>query len=405
MVGWRVALWAVIVVAALTFLYLVRSILIPFVLALLLSVLLDPAVRKIRLRTGVSRRSAVSVVMLTFVLVVVGAGAWIGPQMWNQVGNLEVNLRTQANKLTQESENSNFFVSWNPRFQTQAPGPLDGLDAFLKQHRDLLAKFNLPGSVDQAVSQYVDPNKETIEKSVSTYFGTFLGFLAGFGSKLLLLFFTPIFTWMILSDLDRFKQRTTLMIPPSIRKDLLGLMQDIGEVFGNYLRGITTVLIYYFLLATVVLMLLHAPYAILLAMLFAVIYLIPMLGPVINILILILVTAVSGNNGTMGIQMSSPIVFGITIAIIYGVIMFFFDQLVYARIVGKSVGLHPVVSFFVIFSGAALFGAIGMILAFPVAGSIKVILDRMLRFTSKDADDDGLRLPALPLRHQSVVKG
>ncbi len=405
MVGWRVALWAVIVVAALTFLYLVRSVLLPFILALLLSVLLDPAVRKIRLKTGVSRRSAVSVVMLSFVFVVVGAGAWIGPNMANEVTRLGGNLKTQVNKITQETEDSNFFVSWNPKYQTQQPGPLDGLDAFMKQHRELLAKFNLPGSVDQFMVQYVDPNKDTIEKSVSTYFGSFLGFLAGFGSKLLLLLFTPIFTWMILSDLDRFKQRTTLMIPPSIRKDVEGLIRDIGEVFGLYLRGITTVLIYYFLLATVVLMLLNAPYAILLALLFAVIYLIPMLGPLINILILILVTAVSDTRGTMGIQMSSPIVFGVAIAIIYGVIMFLFDQLVYARIVGKSVGLHPVVSFFVIFSGAALFGAIGMILAFPVAGSIKVILDRMLRFTSKDAADDGLRLPAIPLRHQTVVKG
>ena len=73
MVGWRVALWAVIVVAALTFLFLVRGILLPFILAFLLSVLLDPAVRKIRLKTGLSRRFAVSVVMFSFVIVVVGA--------------------------------------------------------------------------------------------------------------------------------------------------------------------------------------------------------------------------------------------------------------------------------------------------------------------------------------------
>jgi hypothetical protein len=47
-----------------------------------------------------------------------------------------------------------------------------------------------------------------------------------------------------------------------------------------------------------------------------------------------------------------------------------------------AVGLHPVASFFCIFAGAALFEAIGMLLAFPLAGSIKVILDRLLRVTS-----------------------
>jgi len=393
-------------VAALTFLYLVRSILLPFVLALLLSILLDPAVRKLRLR-GMSRGGAVAAVMLTFLLVGVGALAIIGPQMWRQVGSLANRISEQAAVLTAESEHSNFFVSWNPRYRVETQSPTDGLDIWLKGHSKMLQPLGLPGSVDQFVSQYVDPHKDEIAKAAETYFGTFLGFMTGFGSKLLLILFTPIFTWFILSDLDRFKRGTTAMIPPSIRKDVLGLLDDIGEVFGRYLRGIATVLIYYSILATIVLTLLGAPYAILLALLFAVIYLIPMLGPVINVAILVLVTVVSGRSSTFfpAIQMSSPLIFGLTIAAIYFAIMTLFDQLVYARIVGKSVGLHPVVSFFVIFSGATLFGAIGMILAFPVAGSIKVILDRMLRFTSKDLAEDGLHLPATPMRHKSPVQG
>jgi predicted PurR-regulated permease PerM len=392
-------------VTAFTFLYLVRSVLLPFILAILLSVLLDPAVRKMRLR-GLSRRSAVGIVMLTFVLAVVGLGAFIGPEMGRQVSSLTVSLNNEAATLTEATEHSNFYVAWNPKYQAKSESPTAGLDAFLKQHRSLMEKFDLPASVDELVSRYVEPHKDELRSAAETYFSTFLGFVAGFGSKLLLLLFTPLFTFFILSDLDRFKNRTEMMIPPSIRKDVLELMRDIGEVFGRYLRGIAIVLIYYSVLAAIVLWLLGAPYAILLALLFAIIYLIPMLGPVINLAILVLVTVLSGATSTrFGVHMSSPIVFGLVIAAIYGLIMLGFDQLVYTRVVGQSVGLNAVVSFFVIFSGATLFGAIGMILAFPVAGSVKVILDRMLRFTSKDGSDDGLKLPAVPLRHQSVVKG
>jgi predicted PurR-regulated permease PerM len=393
-------------VAALTFLYLVRSILLPFVLALLLSVLLDPAVRKLRL-FGMSRSGAVATVMLTFVLIAAGAIAAIGPQIVRQVGSLATSMSQQVSAFTAESEHSNFFVAWNPKYQIQTPGPTEGVDIWLKGHSKLLQSLDLPASVDQFVNQDVQPHKEEIAAAAKNYFGSFLGFLTGFGSKLVLILFTPVFTWFILSDLDKFKQGTTRMIPPSIRKDVLGLFQDIGEVFGRYLRGIATVLIYYSVLAAIVLSLLGAPYAILLALLFAIIYLIPMLGPIINIAILVFVTVISGKSSTFFpvVHMSSPLSFAITIAVVYFIIMTMFDQLVYARIVGQSVGLHPVVSFFVIFSGATLFGAIGMILAFPVAGSIKVILDRMLRFTSKDATEDGLRLPTIPLRHQSTVKG
>jgi predicted PurR-regulated permease PerM len=72
---------------------------------------------------------------------------------------------------------------------------------------------------------------------------------------------------------------------------------------------------------------------------------------------------------------------------------------VYTRIVGNSVGLHPLVSFFVVFSGAALFGPAGMIMAFPVAGSVKIILDRLLMITSNSQE---LSLPSVPLRHRQV---
>ena len=51
-----------------------------------------------------------------------------------------------------------------------------------------------------------------------------------------------------------------------------------------------------------------------------------------------------------------------------------FDQIVYPRVVGGSVGLHPVLSLFAITAGATLFGVPGILLAVPVAASIQVVL-------------------------------
>ena len=56
---------------------------------------------------------------------------------------------------------------------------------------------------------------------------------------------------------------------------------------------------------------------------------------------------------------------------------------------------------FVIFSGGALFGLVGMIIAFPLAGSVKVILDRLIRITS--ANQEVLSLPSIPIRHRSTT--
>jgi predicted PurR-regulated permease PerM len=53
---------------------------------------------------------------------------------------------------------------------------------------------------------------------------------------------------------------------------------------------------------------------------------------------------------------------------------FVFDQIVYPRVVGGSVGLHPVLSLFALAAGATMFGVPGILLATPVAAAIKLIL-------------------------------
>ena len=384
--------------AALGFLYLVRGILLPFVLALLLSVLLDPVVRKLRLK-GLSRPLAVWTVMGSFVIVTVVAIVLLAPTVARQIGTLRDKVDQIATQLTTDTGENNFFVRWNPVIATRPPSAANEIDTFFEQNQSLLQRLNLPTTRQAAMTQYVEPHKQDIARAVETFFGGLLSFLSSFGSKALLLLFTPIFTLLILLDLERFRQRSAMLIPPSIRSDTIGLLRDIGEVFGRYLRGVATVLFWYVIVAGLALTLMGAPYSILLAILFALIYLIPYIGPVVNAILLIVITTLSGKTG---FGMATPFAYAVTITLIYYVLMTLFDQLVYTRVVGRSVGLHPVVSFFVVFSGAALFGPIGMILAFPVAGSVKVILDRLFRITSKD--QDGVDLPAVPLRHRAMVQ-
>jgi predicted PurR-regulated permease PerM len=123
------------------------------------------------------------------------------------------------------------------------------------------------------------------------------------------------------------------------------------------------------------------------------------LNGLICFLTITIVTGLNGKPGNMFFHFDSAWTFGITAAIIYLVCHFIYDSMVYPRLVGGSVGLHPVVSMFVIFSGGALFGLVGMIIAFPLAGAVKVILERLLRVTSVQADT--LSLPPVPLRHRA----
>ncbi|HMS53927.1 MAG TPA: AI-2E family transporter [Fimbriimonadaceae bacterium] len=387
MIGWRISLWAVIVLIAIWFLWMVRGILAPFILALLVSAILQPTIKKLRLR-GYSRGWAIALVFAAFLGVISVAGILLVPLASNQVNTLRIKLDEVTASLSAPPSANGVNHEANTK-----------IDDFLKEAAPTLERFGLPTTRKEIVEQYVEPYQKDLTSAGKTFFSGFLGFLTGFASKFLLLLFTPVFVLLILLDADRMKRRFAGMIPPSIRAETLELLGDVGEVFFNYLRGVSVVVMYYIGIASVILTLLGAPYSILLALLFSLLYLIPYVGQVANAIILFGITVAMGKTGGLLFGMATPMSYALTITAIFFVCMTIFDQLFYARLVGQSVGLHPLVSFFVVFSGGALFGATGMLLAFPVAGSLKVILDRLINFTSKTQDD--LKLPVIPLRHRA----
>jgi len=396
MFGWRVLLWAALVGAALTFLYAVRGILPPFIGAILLASILDPATRRLQ-KKGYPRRRAVMTVWSAFMGLLIALGVWLTPVVSAQVITFKDKIDLLSSQLSEQNAQANYFLKWNPRVQASDGGTAGQLDEFFDQNQALLQRLGLPTTRNQAIKEYVEPHRNEITKGIQTLFGGVLGLVSALGSQALLMLFTPFFALVMMSEIDRFKIKMAGLIPPSIRKDTLTLLQDVGNVIAQYIRGVSIVLVYYAIAAAIVLSLMGAPYALLLAVLFTFIYLIPYLGAILNFALLVLLIGTSGRLGVGPIEFASSWTYGIVAACGYSVIFFIFDQVVYLRLVGRSVGLHPLVSFFVVFSGATLFGTLGMILAFPVAGSLKIVLDRLFAITSKSQD---ISLPSVPMRHR-----
>ena len=181
-------------------------------------------------------------------------------------------------------------------------------------------------------------------------------------------------------------------------------MHILGEIYGvftNYLRGVATAIFGYMITMSIVLTIAGVPYAIVLGTLAGVIYLIPYLGGAISMLLIFTVTGLGTRTGAWYVATPSSWIFAFVVLIPFFVSHIVYDSAVFPRLVGKSVGLNPVLSMFVIFSGGALFGLAGMLVAFPLAGAVKVVLDRLLEATMKTQDT--LNLPAIPIRHRGVI--
>ena len=386
-------------IAILGFLWLVRGILLPFIISFIISILLEPTVRKLRLR-GWPRPLAVWSIFGIFVFGVAAVGVWFVPAMTGQISGLRSKVEDVTSTMTKVDDNANFFVRWNPVVQAREAAP-DAIDRFLEQNQGFLDKYNIPTTKNGIISQYVEPQRNQIGKSVQTFLRGFFGLATGLFIQGFMLLFVLIIAPMMLLNMDRIKQRGVLWIPPSIRASAVSMINDIGGVFTGYLRGVTFAVAGYVTVMSVVLTLFGAPYAILLGVLFGAIYLIPYLCVIIGAGSVFLVTGLSGVTGGHFFQASSAWGFASFLMVVYMVCHYTYDTIVFPRVVGSAVGLDPIISIFVSFAGGALFGIVGMIIAYPLAGAVKIVLDRLIRVTSSTGDE--VQLPAIPLRHRGTT--
>lgn len=397
--SWKLALWIGIVLVAIGFLYLVRGILLPFVLGYIIAVMLEPMVRKLRAR-GLGRRPSVYLISLSFFAVFGLIIVQVSPAIGRQLSDLQGSINNIAEFFAEEQPEDNFFKRWNPVVGAQPQGALGYVDNLLENNAATLERLGIPSSRRALVDQYVAPQRENIARAITGFFSGFLEIVANAASRILLLLFTPLFAIFFLLDMDRIKLSTNSFIPANIRRSVLEIFGEVGTVFTNYLRGVTITVLCYTAACAVVLVLLQVPYGFLLALLAGALYLVPYVGAWLSAIGVMLVVGLSGETGNWMFNTGSSWTFGLIATIIVIIINQLFDQFLYPRLVGASVGLSPLISMFVIFCGAALFGLFGMIIAFPLAGAVKVILDRLLRLTANPSPEL-VSLPAVPLRHRS----
>lgn len=400
MPGWRILLWVVLVLTIIFFLYLVRGIILPFVLGGIISALLEPVVRKLR-RKGWPRGVAIWSIVLLFVGVFSGVLVWMVPVVSQQV----LGFRTRVDELTasliQPDESANFFVRWDPMVQMKRPDAVDPIDRLLAQNQSLLEKVNLPTTKRALIIQYVEPQRPRLGRQIQDFLSGFFGVASGLVSQVMILSFVPMLVLMMLFNMENIRRTSVTWIPPTIRAHTLSVLGDITDVFMNYLRGVAIAVFGYMTFMSILMSLLGAPYAILLGVLFGAIYLIPYLNGLISGSILLTMTMLSGKTGNAFFHADSPLAFSAVLVGIFMTCHIIFDMFIYPRYVGKTVGLNPIVSMFVIFSCGALFGLVGMIIAFPLAGAVKVILDRLIRVTS--TTQESLALPSVPIRHRIMA--
>jgi putative permease len=298
--------------------------------------LFDPLHRRMQAR-GLPRAAAVGLTFLLFLALFFGVIALVVPRAIAQITELLRNW---------DQYGENLRIS---------------ADTWAAGNADLLARLNVPPTAAEAWYQYQD----TITGYLQVLLQRLIAALQASAGMLAWLLLLPIVTLYLMMDLDSVRARAYHVIPVEHRQAALDLTAKVGGVFTAYLRGLTMICVAFALCVYLILEIgFGVRYAVILALLAGIAYAVPYIGQ----LTLLIVTAT-----VAWASQHSPLqVLGMVGSI--ALVNQCFDSLITPRVVGKQVGLHPVTGLFALMVGANLFGFAGMVLAVPVAASLKVVL-------------------------------
>jgi predicted PurR-regulated permease PerM len=313
-------------------LWLARSALPVFGIAIALAFLLDPPVTALQ-RRRVPRLAGILIVYVVVIVVVVGLGWLLLPPLFEQLQRFLEELPTLASQL----------MAWEQAIV------------------DWLANLPLPDPIREALDTIIASGQQTVIGLLEAIVGPLLSFVARTAGFIVGLVVVPVWLLYVLKDRERLPDGVLRMLPVGWRTDTAHAMGLTTGLIGRWIRGqilLGAVIFTATLIGLLVLALIgfseFADFAVLLALVAGILEFVPIIGPIIAAVPAVLIGA-----------SISPAAALAAIAL-YTVVQQLENHLLVPKVMGDAVDLHPAVVILSLIMGASLFGLWGAILAAPV---------------------------------------
>src|SRR4051794_27242779 len=244
--------------------YMVRSTLFVFVLAVLFAYLLSPLVNLLdRFLPTRTRTPALALAYVIFIGVVVFVGIQVGTTVANQAKQFEKDLPAKIGQ----------FEKPNPK---------------------------LPEAINNLKAQVVDRIREQLsngsQELMSTVAQAGLKFIT-VASDLIFVVIIPILAFFFLKEARTIRQHILDLLDDGPRRALVDdVMADVHLLLAHYMRALVVLSVAAFTTYSIFFSIMGVPYGVLLALVAGFLEFIPMIGPLTSSLLIILVSAVSGSH-------------------------------------------------------------------------------------------------------------
>lgn len=328
-VGTQAKYWGIATAVFLVVLWFLGDQILPFVLGGAIAYFLDPVADRLE-RMGASRAVAVAIITLVALVTFAIMALLVIPTLVQQAVNL-------------------FNV---------APQVFKNLQTFLTER--------FPDIVDNesVLRQSLQSVGETIQSKGGQLLESVLTSAASVINVVVLLVIVPVVAFYLLYDWDRMVAEVDTLLPRDHAPVIRRLAREIDATLASFIRGMGTVCLVLGTYYAVALMLVGLQFGLVVGAVAGLITFIPYVGALVG--------------GALAIGLALFQFWGdwLSIGLVAGIFMLgqvIEGNILTPKLVGDSVGLHPVWLIFALSVFGALFGFVGMLVAVPVAAAIGVL--------------------------------
>lgn len=347
----RIVLTAVLLVAAsfvaAWLLYALRWVILLLAFTAIFCYLIAPLVdfveRPFRLRLKLPRALAISIVYLLLIGGIILTADYVVPRLSDQVSALSDNVPTYAQQL----------------------------DQYVKSVEKLPARYRLPQSWRQPLLDWINATKQSLVEWLSAVIGRTLR-LTLFLPWLVLI---PVIGFFFLKDAKTISNRFLLSLPQAdARYRSTVFLREVSETLAAYIRAQLIACLLVGVIEGAGLWLLGLSYPLIFAVAAAVLEFVPVVGPLALGIVAVLVASFYSLQSAL---------------IVAGFLALFriiHDYIIYPRLIGAGVEIHPLAVILAVICGAELGGVVGVFLSVPVVALLIVCFRHWRNLTAAETN-------------------
>ncbi len=231
------------------------------------------------------------------------------------------------------------------------------VQAFLLRLQSDYQRFNLP----ESIRQVIDQNILNLQSAALALVQRVTDWVLGIFSHLFTIIIVPLLVYYLLRDEASLKRSLLMLFPKKYRRFVTKVGSEMDRTLGAYLRGMLFICFLVGLMTYAGLLIVGLDFALILGIIAGITNIIPYFGPLIGAVPAVLIAL-----------LHSPAL-ALKVVIVLVVVQQIESQLIAPQVLGRSLGLHPLVVIFVLLLGGRLFGLVGLIFAVPFTALLRVL--------------------------------